>query len=387
MDYRNELRREFAKLVTRRWFFRQCGVGLGSIALSSLLGADKAVAATTSKTSDPLAPHAPHFKPKAKRVIYLFMAGAPSQLDLFDYKPALAKYNGKPLPAEVIMGQKYAFIRPDAALFATEFKFARHGNCGAELSEALPHLAEVVDDIALVKSMSTEAFNHAPGQVLMQTGSTQFGRPCFGSWALYGLGSEAHNLPGFVVLLDNDREPPGGNRVWGTGFMPATFQGTRFRNGKTPVLHLTAPAELEVPLAPAPAPAERPAIWGSGFAPVRMLVSPAFSTARTYEEQSAHDPERIKLQSKPCWTPFPISTIIVSRTGVGPWTLGLGYEASDSANTRRISETTRSMRTCCREHCSYRMDSYACTSLKERPTPSFGSCCAGLARRHQRRSW
>ena len=128
------------------------------------------------------------------------MAGAPSQLDLFDYKPTLAKYNGKPVPAEVVKGQKYAFIKPDAALFATEFKFAKHGQCGAEISEALPHLAEVVDDIAIVKSMTTDAFNHAPGQILMQTGSTQFGRPSMGSWVMYGLGSEAQNLPGFVVL-------------------------------------------------------------------------------------------------------------------------------------------------------------------------------------------
>src|SRR5262249_14254120 len=145
-------------------------------------------------------PRQPHFKPKAKRVIYLFMGGAPSQLDLFDYKPALTKYNGKPIPQEVVMAQTYAFIKPDAALYATEFKFAKQGRCDAELSEVVPNLATVVDDIAIVKSMSTDAFNHAPAQVLMQTGSTQFGRPCFGSWVLYGLGSEAQNLPGFVVL-------------------------------------------------------------------------------------------------------------------------------------------------------------------------------------------
>src|SRR5207302_5867738 len=180
-----ELRREHAKLVTRRWFFRQCGVGLGSVALASLLGADKDAAAANVKVVNPLAPKQPQFKPKAKRVIYLFMGGAPSQLDLFDHKPALGKYNGQPVPKEVVMGQKYAFIKPDAALFASEFKFARHGRCGAELSEALPHLAEVVDDIAIVKSMTTDAFNHAPGQVLMQTGSTQFGRPSLGSWVLY----------------------------------------------------------------------------------------------------------------------------------------------------------------------------------------------------------
>src|SRR5256712_10116756 len=200
MNFEEELRSEYAELITRRWFFRQCGVGLGSIALASLLEADKASAATAVKAVNPLAPKPPHFKPKAKRVIYLFMGGAPSQLDLFDYKPALAKYNGKPVPQEVVMGQKYAFIKPDAALFATEFKFARHGQCGAELSEALPHLAEVVDDIAIVKSMTTDSFNHAPGQVLMQTGSTQFGRPSMGAWVVYGLGSAAQNLPGFVVL-------------------------------------------------------------------------------------------------------------------------------------------------------------------------------------------
>jgi len=241
MNYSNELRSEYARLVTRRWFFRQCGVGLGSIALSSLLATDKAAGAAAPKASDPLTPHAPHFKPKAKRVIYLFMAGAPSQLDLFDYKPALAKYNGKPLPPEVIMGQKYAFIRPDAALFATEFKFARHGKCDAELSEALPHLAEVVDDIAIVKSMTTDAFNHAPGQVLMQTGSTQFGRPCFGSWVLYGLGSEAHNLPGFVVL-NSAGGLSGGSALFGSGFLPTVYQGVPFRKSGDPVLFLSNPS-------------------------------------------------------------------------------------------------------------------------------------------------
>src|SRR5712691_3211246 len=169
-NLQHELRSEYARLVTRRWFFRQCGVGLGSIALASLLGTNQGLGATRPKSAgntNPLAPRPPHFKPKARRVIYLFMAGAPSQLDLFDYKPTLAKYDGKPIPQEVIMGQKYAFIKPDAALYATEFKFARHGKSGAELSEALPHLAEVVDDIAIVKSMSTDAFNHAPGQLLI----------------------------------------------------------------------------------------------------------------------------------------------------------------------------------------------------------------------------
>src|SRR5438105_4597820 len=183
MDLAQDLRSEYARLITRRWFFRQCGVGLGSIALTSLLQEQEARGAIAAQSSDPLAPKAPHFKPKAKRVIYLFMGGAPSQLDLFDYKPTLAKYDGKPVPQEVVKGQKYAFIKPDAALFASDFKFSKHGQAGAELSETLPHLAEVVDEIAIIKSMTTDAFNHAPGQVLMQTGSTQFGRPSRRAWA------------------------------------------------------------------------------------------------------------------------------------------------------------------------------------------------------------
>src|SRR3989449_2430367 len=243
MNYAHDLRCEYARLITRRWFFRQCGVGLGSIALASLLEAEKAFGAKALPVNNALAPREPHFKPKAKRVIYLFMAGAPSQLDLFDYKPALAKYNGKPVPQEVVMGQKYAFIRPDAALFATEFKFARHGKCDAELSEALPHLADVVDDIAIVKSMTTDAFNHAPGQVLMQTGSTQFGRPCMGSWVLYGLGSEAENLPGFVVL-NSAGGLSGGAALYGSGFLPTLYQGVPFRKTGDPVLFLSNPAGI-----------------------------------------------------------------------------------------------------------------------------------------------
>jgi len=243
MNPLQELRSEYARLVTRRWFLRQCGVGLGSIALASLLGADKALGAAQSATADPLAPKLPHFKPKAKRVIYLFMGGAPSQLDLFDYKPTLAKYDGKPVPQDVVMGQQYAFIRPDAALFATEFKFGRHGQCGAELSEALPHLADVADDIAIVKSMTTTAFNHAPAQVLMQTGSTQFGRPSFGSWALYGLGSEAHSLPGFVVL-NSAGGLSGGTALYSSGFLPTVFQGVPFRKTGDPVLFLSNPAGI-----------------------------------------------------------------------------------------------------------------------------------------------
>jgi uncharacterized protein (DUF1501 family) len=236
-----EIRAEYARLLTRRWFLRQCGVGLGSIALASLLEKPKAFGESVAHLADPLAPRAPHFKPKAKRVIYLFMAGAPSQLDLFDFKPALEQYNGKPVPAEIVKGQKYAFIKPDAALYASEFKFSKHGAGGVELSEALPNLAEIVDDIAIVKSMSTDAFNHAPGQLLMQTGATQFGRPCFGSWVLYGLGSEAQNLPGFVVL-NSAGGLSGGASLYGSGFLPTVYQGVPFRKSGDPVLFLSNPA-------------------------------------------------------------------------------------------------------------------------------------------------
>jgi len=242
MNYEQELRAEAARYITRRWFFKQCGVGLGSIALGSLLGANESLGATTKPVAtNPLAPRLPHHAGKVKRVIYLFMGGAPSQIDLFDYKPSLQKYNGQPVPKEVVMGQKYAFIKPDAALFASDFKFARHGQCGAELSEALPHLAGVVDDIAIIKSMTTDAFNHAPGQVMMQTGSMQFGRPCLGAWSLYGLGSETQNLPGFVVL-NSAGGLSGGAALYGSGFLPTIYQGVPFRKSGDPVLFLSNPA-------------------------------------------------------------------------------------------------------------------------------------------------
>ena len=231
---------ESRKLITRRFFLRDCGIGVGSLALASLLKAGDVFGNTRPATVNPFAPRAPHFKPRAKRVIYLFQAGAPSQLDLFDYKPTLAKYDGKPVPAELVKDQRYAFIRPDAELFATKFKFAKHGQSGAELSEALVNLAEVVDDIAIVKSMTTDAFNHAPGQILMNTGSTQFGRPSMGSWVTYGLGSETQDLPAYVVL-SSAGGTSGGAANWGCGFLPTVYQGVPFRRNGDPILFLTNP--------------------------------------------------------------------------------------------------------------------------------------------------
>jgi uncharacterized protein (DUF1501 family) len=241
MNYEIELRREAGRLISRRWFFRECGLGFGAMALANLLMENRVFAASPAiKAAGPLVPKQPPFHSKAKRIIYLFQAGAPSQLDLFDYKPTLLKYDGKQVPAEVVKDQIYAFIKPDAALFASKFKFAKHGQSGAEISEMLPHLATVVDDIAIIKSMNTHAFNHAPAQILMNTGSTQFGRPSFGAWATYGLGSESQNLPGFVVL-SSAGGTSGGSSNWGCGFLPTVYQGVPFRRTGDPILSLANP--------------------------------------------------------------------------------------------------------------------------------------------------
>jgi hypothetical protein len=230
--------------VARRWFLEQCGVGLGAIALQQLLGDCAATAAETVATN-PLAPKRPHFAPKAKNVIFLFMAGAPSHLELFDNKPQLAKYDGKLPPPELIKGYRAAFISPNSKLLGPKFKFARHGKCGAELSELLPNLATVVDEISIVKSMVTDAFNHAPAQILMNTGSQQFGRPSLGAWTCYGLGSESQDLPGFVVFSSGKKGPSGGNSNWGSGFLPTVYQGVQFRTSGDPVLYLSNPPGVD----------------------------------------------------------------------------------------------------------------------------------------------
>jgi uncharacterized protein (DUF1501 family) len=228
-------------MLARRYFFRDCGVGLGKAALASLLVGSASRADTT------LPPKKPHFPGKAKAVIHLFMAGAPSQLDLFDYKPQLAKLEGKPIPPEVIKGQRYAFIRSDAAVLGPRFKFAKHGKSGTEISEVLPHLAKVVDDICLVRSVTTDQFNHAPAQIFFNTGFGQPGRPSFGSWVLYGLGSEAKDLPAFVVMSTGSGIS-GGSANWSSGFLPTTYTGTRFRNAGDPILNLTNPPGVDAKL-------------------------------------------------------------------------------------------------------------------------------------------
>jgi hypothetical protein len=229
------------RLVTRRWFFRDCAVGLGAVALAELMREQ----GWAAPAADPLAPKQPHYAAKAKRVVFLFMAGAPSHLELFDYKPQLAKYDGTLPPADLIKGYRAAFINPSSKLLGPKFKFAKHGQCGAELSELLPHLAAVADDIAIVKSLVTDAFNHAPGQIMMNTGSQQFGRPSFGSWVTYGLGSETRDLPAFVVLNSGKKGPSGGNSNWGSGFLPTVYQGVPFRASGDPVLYLSNPRGVD----------------------------------------------------------------------------------------------------------------------------------------------
>ncbi len=225
--------------ITRRWFLRDCGVGLGSIALASpTLGGVRA-------QPEPLAPKATAHRPKAKNVIFLFMAGAPSQIDLFDYKPDLIRHNGTPPPAELTKDYRAAFINPSSKLLGPRFKYKRFGECGAEISELLPGLGEVVDDIAIVRSMHTDAFNHAPGQLLMSTGSQQFGKPSLGAWTLYGLGNESQNLPGFVVFSTGKKGPSGGYANWGSGYLPTYLQGVPFRTSGEPVLYLTNPPGVD----------------------------------------------------------------------------------------------------------------------------------------------
>ena len=231
----------------RRHFLRDCGVGVGRIALATLIGdgiASAGRAADRGSSPSPFAPAPPHFPATAKRVIYLFMAGAPSQLDLFDYKPKLAKLEGKPIPPSVIQGQRYAFIQPDAAVLGPRFRFAKHGKSGVQLSETLPHLARIVDDIAIVRSVHTDKFNHAPAQLFFNTGSGVPGRPSMGSWLSYGLGSEANDLPSFVVL-QSEGNVSGGAAMWQSGFLPSVHQGVPFRTQGDPILHVSNPSGFD----------------------------------------------------------------------------------------------------------------------------------------------
>lgn len=232
------------KNLARRWFLQQCGMGLGTMAAGCLLQREAEALLSEAGKANPLAPKQPHFAAKAKRVIYLFQAGAPSQLELFDPKPELTQRNGQLPPPSLLEGYRAAFIDPRSGLLAGKYKFAKHGQCGMELSEVIPHTASIADDICLIRSMQTEAVNHAPAQIMMNTGSQQFGRPSFGSWTLYGLGSVSEDLPGFVVLT-SAKGTSGGASNYGAGFLPTMYGGVPLRSKGDAVLYLSNPAGID----------------------------------------------------------------------------------------------------------------------------------------------
>lgn len=239
-------------VATRREFFNTTAGGLGMAALGAMLTDDGVLragdaaddAASADSLANPLAPRPPHFDPKAKACIFIFMAGAPSQIDLFDPKPVLVDRHGQPLPDSMLEKVRFAFIKKDNALLqGSPYKFKKHGESGMEFSELLPHMGSIADDLLMVRSLHTEQFNHHPGQLMMQCGRGTFGLPTMGSWMTYGLGSESQDLPGYVVLTSG-RGSSGGTTLWQSGFLPSTYAGVLFRNQGEPVLNLSNPPGL-----------------------------------------------------------------------------------------------------------------------------------------------
>ena len=229
--------------LTRRHFFGRCALGLGGIALASLLDDQKILGADVPAPASPMSPKPPHFQPRAKNIIYLFMAGGPSQLESFDYKPKLIDLNGQPIPDSFIEGKRFAFMGSShgTKLLGTRRAFKQHGQSGKWVSEMFPHTARIVDDVSFVMSCATDLFNHAPAKLFMNTGSGQFGRPSMGAWVTYGLGSESQNLPGFVVLQSGPRGPRGGAVNWASGFLPTSYQGVPLRSQGDPILDIASP--------------------------------------------------------------------------------------------------------------------------------------------------
>ncbi len=238
---------EQAKYLTRRHFLKDCGMGLGALAMSSVLwncGDRGPIPEADGLRANPMAPRPPHFPGRVKSVIYLHMAGAPSQLELFDYKPELHKLNGKDCPPSFLDGKRFAFIRGVPKMLGPQAVFRQHGQSGAWISDYLPHLSRVADEISFLKAVETDQFNHAPAQLLMHTGGARLGRPSIGAWATYGLGTENSNLPGFVVLTSGGNNPDAGKSVWGSGFLPSVYQGVQCRSVGDPVLFINDPAHV-----------------------------------------------------------------------------------------------------------------------------------------------
>jgi len=235
----------YLQALTRRHFLTRCGVGLGGAALANMMG--NLAQAEEPRVHNPLAPHMGTLPAKAKNIIYLHMAGSPTQLELFDYKPELKKFDGKICPKEYLDGKRFAFIQPgkNPVMMGPLFEFKQHGKGDTWISELLPHLASQADELCVIRSMSTTQFNHSPAQLLMHTGDPRFGSPSMGSWVTYGLGSENENLPGFVVLASGGRTPSAGKSVWGSGYLSSVYQGTQCRNTGDPVLYLSNPDGLD----------------------------------------------------------------------------------------------------------------------------------------------
>lgn len=240
MDPLSQLYLQQHQEVTRRWFLGQVGLGIGGLALSSLISDHPSMA------GEPLQGFpAPHFAPKARRIISIHMAGSPPQHDLFDPKPLLDELDGQPCPDNLIDGETFAFIKGHPKILASPYKFHRHGSCGMEISELLPHLGEVADEICLIRSMHTDQFNHAPAQLFIYSGSSRFGRPSMGSWLTWGLGSMNRDLPAFIVFVSGDKTPSAGKSVWGSGFLPSVHQGVQCRTSGDPVLYLGDPPGID----------------------------------------------------------------------------------------------------------------------------------------------
>ncbi|MGR3811042.1 DUF1501 domain-containing protein [Jiulongibacter sp. NS-SX5] len=230
---------------TRRNFLKETFMGLGGLAMGgvfSACGGNSALKeASLFDTSNPLMARAPHFAPKARSVIYIHMAGAPSQLELFDYKPELQKLNGMDCPQSLLEGKKFAFIRGVPKMLGPQAKFSQHGDSGSWISNYMPHLQSIADELTFIKTVTTDQFNHAPAQLLMHTGSARLGRPSMGSWVTYGLGTENADLPGFVVLNSGGANPDAGKSIWGSGFLPSVYQGVQCRSAGDPILFLNDP--------------------------------------------------------------------------------------------------------------------------------------------------
>ncbi|WP_422932102.1 DUF1501 domain-containing protein [Singulisphaera sp. PoT] len=238
-------RNERIQAETRRHFLKGCGLGLGSMALASLVNRGAGAGGASTSPTNPLAERRPPREPKAKRMIYLHMSGAPPHLDLFDYKPQLVKHDGENCPDAYTKGRRFAFTTGTPRLLGTRRTFGRYGESGLSMSDAIPRLHGVADDLCLIKSMTTDQFNHAPAELLLFTGSARQGRPSLGSWVTYGLGSENENLPGFVVLISSGVQPSGGQAIWGSGFLPSVYQGIQCRSKGDPILYVSNPGGMD----------------------------------------------------------------------------------------------------------------------------------------------